>query len=131
MLDEQAAKLRTARTELMRALNDIKGIDAFDSAANFILFRIENASDVFACLKDKNILIKNLTPGPKKYDTKRVRAKVAKSKTSLTGGDVLWIRSESGLKASDPWYMEILDELSESIPGRPWENVLDAMNKPQ
>lgn len=75
------------------------------------------------------LFIKNLTPGPRKYDTKRVRAKVAKSKTSLTGGDILWIRSESGLKAPDPWYIEILDELSESIPGRPWENVLDLMQR--
>ncbi|MCK4743063.1 MAG: histidinol-phosphate transaminase [Sulfuriflexus sp.] len=62
VLDEQAAKLRAARSELMQALNDIKGIEAFESAANFILFRIANASDVFACLKDKNILIKNLDP---------------------------------------------------------------------
>jgi len=62
ILDEQAAKLRAARTELMRALNDIKKVDAFESAANFILFRVENASEVFACLKDKNILIKNLAP---------------------------------------------------------------------
>jgi len=62
VLDEQAAKLRTARTDLMQALNDVDGIEAFDSAANFILFRIENASDIFACLKAKNVLIKNLDP---------------------------------------------------------------------
>ena len=62
VLDEQAAKLRAARTDLMQALNDIDGIEAFDSAANFILFRIENASDIFACLKAKDVLIKNLDP---------------------------------------------------------------------
>jgi len=62
VLDEQAAKLRAARTELMQSLNDIKGTEAFESAANFILFRTAKASDVFACLKDKNILIKNLAP---------------------------------------------------------------------
>jgi len=62
VLDEQAAKLRAARTDLMQALNDIDGIEAFDSAANFILFRIENASDIFSCLKAKNVLIKNLDP---------------------------------------------------------------------
>jgi len=62
VLNEQAAKLRAARTELMQALKEIQGVEAFDSAANFILFRIDNASDVFACLKEKNILIKNLDP---------------------------------------------------------------------
>jgi len=62
VLDEQAAKLRAARTELMQGLNSIDGVEAFESAANFILFRVTNANDVFACLKDKNILIKNLGP---------------------------------------------------------------------
>jgi len=62
VLDEQAAKLRAARSDLMQELNNINGIETFDSSANFILFRIANASDVFACLKDKNILIKNLDP---------------------------------------------------------------------
>jgi len=62
VLDEQAAKLRSARAELMQALNDMDGIEAFDSAANFILFRTENASDVFACLKENKVLIKNLDP---------------------------------------------------------------------
>jgi len=62
VLDEQAAKLRAARSDLMKALNDIKGVEAFDSAANFILFRLNNASDIFAKLKQQNILIKNLDP---------------------------------------------------------------------
>ncbi len=62
VLDEQAAKLRAARSDLMQSLNEINAIDAFDSAANFILFRLDNASDVFACLKQQNILIKNLDP---------------------------------------------------------------------
>jgi len=62
VLDEQAAKLRAARTDLMQSLNALQGVEAFDSAANFILFRLDNASDVFACLKQHNILIKNLDP---------------------------------------------------------------------
>lgn len=62
VLDAQAAKLRVERTNLMQALNQIKGVEVFESAANFILFRIENASASFAYLKDKNILIKNLDP---------------------------------------------------------------------
>ncbi len=62
VLDDQAAKLRAARTDLMQSLNEINGVEAFNSAANFILFRLDNASDIFACLKQHNILIKNLDP---------------------------------------------------------------------
>ncbi|MGD9000912.1 MAG: histidinol-phosphate transaminase [Granulosicoccaceae bacterium] len=62
VLEEQAANIRAARAELLDALNAIDGIEAFDSAANFILFRIANADDVFASLKDKGVLIKNLNP---------------------------------------------------------------------
>jgi len=62
VLDAQAAKLREARSELMQALDSIGGVTAFDSAANFILFRINYADDVFACLKQHNVLIKNLNP---------------------------------------------------------------------
>jgi len=62
VLDEQAAKLRAARTGLMQSLNQIQGIKVYESAANFILFQLDNASHVFTCLKDNNILIKNLDP---------------------------------------------------------------------
>lgn len=62
VLDEQAAKLRSSRSELQQALNEIAGVDVFASAANFILFRLDNASDIFTCLKQHKILIKNLDP---------------------------------------------------------------------
>lgn len=62
VLDAQAAKIRAARTDLLAALKQTQGIKAYDSAANFILFQTENASHIFSCLKEKNILIKNLDP---------------------------------------------------------------------
>ncbi len=71
------------------------------------------------------LFIKDLTPGSRKYDTQHVRARVVKSKEALPDGDVLWIRSESGLKAPEPWHIKILQELPEWVPGTPWENVLD------
>ena len=75
------------------------------------------------------LFIKDLTPGPRKYDTKHVRANVAKSKDALPGGDTLWIRGESGLMGAEPWYVEILEELPEWIQGRPHENVLETIAK--
>jgi histidinol-phosphate aminotransferase len=62
VLEEQAENIRAARADLLEALNAIDGIEVFGSAANFILFRIANADDVFASLKDKGVLIKNLNP---------------------------------------------------------------------
>jgi len=74
---------------------------------------------------ERELFIKDLTPGPRKYDTRHVRAKVAKSKGDLPGGEILWIRGESGLRHPEPWYIEILEELPEWVPGRPYQNVLD------
>lgn len=73
------------------------------------------------------LFIKDLTPGPRKYDTKHVRARVAKRKEDLPNGDILWIRSESGLKAPEPWYIQILEELPPWASGRPWEDLLDVI----
>ena len=75
------------------------------------------------------LFIKDLTPGPRKYDTRHVRAKVARSKTTLPDGEILWIRSESGIRAPEPFYMIINEELPEWIEGKPWENVFDALEK--
>jgi len=77
------------------------------------------------------LFIKDLTSGPRKYDTRHVRARVASSEGTLPRADTLWIRSESGEKAPQPWYIEILEELPEWVAGRPWENVLDTIARGQ
>jgi histidinol-phosphate aminotransferase len=65
LLDEQAAVLRAERARLQARLRAIPGVTAFDSAANFILFRVDGGSDgadrVFAQLKSRGILIRNRT----------------------------------------------------------------------
>lgn len=77
------------------------------------------------------LFIKDLTPGPRKYDTKHVRARVARSKAALPDGDTLWVRSESGSTATEPWCIEIIEEMPEWVSGRPWENVFDAIGRAQ
>ena len=63
LLDEQAALLRAERGRLLARLRSIDGVTAFDSAANFVLFRLVGgtaaADRVFAALKARGILIKN------------------------------------------------------------------------
>ena len=78
---------------------------------------------------EAELFIKDLTPGPRKYDNKHVRAIVSMSKTAEA--DVMWLRSESGSVAPEPWYINILEELPEWVPGRPWEYVFDAIERAQ
>jgi histidinol-phosphate aminotransferase len=63
LLEEQAALLRAERERLLGRLRSLDGVTAFDSAANFILFRVAGGSEaadrVFAALKARRILIKN------------------------------------------------------------------------
>ena len=61
ILEQQAAAIRDERAQLIQALDNIAGLEAFPSAANFILLRIENADKVFEKLKQRGILIKNLS----------------------------------------------------------------------
>lgn len=62
LLDEQARLIRQDRERLFRALGRLRGVHAWPSLTNFILFRVEdrNAEDVFEALRDRGVLIKNL-----------------------------------------------------------------------
>ncbi|GMV58325.1 MAG: histidinol-phosphate aminotransferase [Betaproteobacteria bacterium] len=60
VLDAQAAEVRAERARLLAALRALPGVTAFDSAANFILFRVADPDGVFAGLKARGILIKNV-----------------------------------------------------------------------
>ena len=61
LLEEQAATLRAERSRLLAALRALPGVTAFDSAANFVLLRVAAADAVFAGLKERGILIKNVS----------------------------------------------------------------------
>jgi histidinol-phosphate aminotransferase len=59
--DEQAARIRRERSRVQAALRAMPGVTAFESAANFILLRVADADRVFAGLKARGILIKNVS----------------------------------------------------------------------
>jgi len=59
-LREQTSVIRSDRTRLFRELVSIPGVEAFPSAANFILFRVNAADRVFDALRQRGILVKNL-----------------------------------------------------------------------
>jgi histidinol-phosphate aminotransferase len=60
ILDAQAGVLRQERSKLLSQLQATPGVRAFDSAANFILFRVAKPDAVFASLKQRGVLIKNV-----------------------------------------------------------------------
>ncbi len=60
VLDAQAALLREQRTLLAAALQQLKGVEVFPSAANFLLIRVPQAEQVFANLLKQKILVKNV-----------------------------------------------------------------------
>lgn len=60
VLDAQAAQLNAARTLLAAELAALPGVEVFPSAANFLLFRVQNSEDACAKLLADKILVKNL-----------------------------------------------------------------------
>ncbi len=59
----QAASIKQERTRLMSGLSAITGVKAYPSEANFILFRVAKATQIFEGLKQRGVLIKNLNGG--------------------------------------------------------------------
>ncbi|MEW5787940.1 MAG: histidinol-phosphate transaminase [Pseudomonadota bacterium] len=60
VLEAQAAALVAERDKLFQALSGFSVVQAHPSRANFILFRVPEAPRVFAGIKSRGVLIKNL-----------------------------------------------------------------------
>jgi len=61
LLDAQAGVIRGERARVLAALRDIAGVRVHDSAANFLLFRVDDADRVFVALRERGILLKNVS----------------------------------------------------------------------
>ncbi len=60
VLEGQAAGLVEERGKLLQIMVTLPGVAAYDSRANFVLFRVPDAARIFAGLKARGVLIKNL-----------------------------------------------------------------------
>ena len=60
ILQQQVDAIKAERVVMNKYLNVLDGVEVFPSDANFILFRVSKASQIFSELKQRNILIKNL-----------------------------------------------------------------------
>ncbi len=63
VLLQQAAQIKQDRVTLYRQLSKITAVQVYPSEANFLLFRIAHATEVFNGLKQRGVLIKNLNGG--------------------------------------------------------------------
>ncbi len=59
----QAETIKQERAVLLAALGATEGVRTYPSEANFILFRVARATEVFEGLKQRGVLIKNLNGG--------------------------------------------------------------------
>lgn len=86
-------------------------------------------SDLSELVEDKEvtIAIRDLSPGPRKYDCKIVKAILTSSPDKLPEGDVLWIRSWTGVLHHEPWTIKIVAELDETLPGHPHDETLSQL----
>ena len=57
----QAAILRSERARLTAALSSMKGVTPYPSEANMILTRVPDAARVFAAMKERRVLVKNVS----------------------------------------------------------------------
>ena len=63
VLLQQAEQIKQDRAKLYRQLAEIVAVRVYPSEANFLLFRVANATGVFDGLKRRGVLIKNLNGG--------------------------------------------------------------------
>ena len=61
VLEEQAARVRAERARVLASLRALPGVATFESAANFVLFRVARPHDVFERLRERGILIRNVS----------------------------------------------------------------------
>ena len=63
LFDQQTQKICAERAVVFKQLNELDGITAYPSAANFILFRApkNRANEIFLSIKEQGVLIKNMS----------------------------------------------------------------------
>ncbi len=63
VLLQQAEQIKLGRAKLYQQLSEIATVKVYPSEANFLLFRVANATAIFNGLKQRGVLIKNLDGG--------------------------------------------------------------------
>lgn len=64
--------------------------------------------------REIELALRDLTPGPYKYEARFVRARVSSSPDKLPGADVLRVRFSMGVLHPKPYAIKIVKELDKS-----------------
>ena len=70
--------------------------------------------------QEVQLTIKDLAPGPRKYENRIVKAIVYSSPNKLPDGDILRVRSWTGRLYPQPKVMKIVKEVGEVLSGPPY-----------
>ena len=74
--------------------------------------------------QEVELTIKDLTPGPRKYENRVVKAIVSSSPEKLSNYDILRVRSWTGHLYPEPWAIKIVEEVGEVLSGLPHGETL-------
>lgn len=74
--------------------------------------------------KEISLVIQDLTPGPRKYNCRVVKAIVSDSAEQMPGGDILYLRSGTGILDPQPRGIKIIADKGHSLSGLPYSDVL-------
>lgn len=75
------------------------------------------------------LTIRDLSPGRRKYNARVVRAVVSHAADALARWDRLWVRSMVGVTDPIPWALQIVEELGPTVPGRPYSDIFEALER--
>lgn len=78
---------------------------------------VQNADKDLPEGREIELTLKDLTPGPRKYENRVVRAVVSRQADHLP--DRLWVRSWTGVRYPDVWSVKVVAEVGELTAGRP------------
>lgn len=84
--------------------------------------------DIKDLIENREVIltIKDLTPGPRKYDARIVKALLSGDPGRLPEGDVLRVRSWTGVLYPQPWTIQIIEDVGEIEVGLPHSETITA-----
>ncbi len=75
------------------------------------------------------MVLRDLTPGKKKYQMRHVVAAVSRKPEDMASMDILRVRTVVGVLLSETWGIRILKDLPTELPGRPYHDFFEALRK--
>ena len=79
--------------------------------------------ELFPTEREIELTIKDITPGPLKYDAYNVRAIIFEPQNQVHDADILWLRSRTGHLFPEPYSIKIITWLDEYVHKSPYSKL--------